>query len=107
MADDLALTDHGDVLGGDRLDDGRELVLDVDANQLGTDGLASDTDRQGGRDVAGAGPDQDTPEDLHAGRQISDLHQDRGELDDDTPDSLGTDLLACVERLVTAREVSA
>ncbi len=42
--------------------------------------------------MAGAGPDQDTPEDLHNGRQISDLNQDRGELDDDTPDSLGTRL---------------
>ena len=42
--------------------------------------------------MAGAGPDQDAAEDLHAGRQISDLHQDRGGLDDDTPDSLGTRL---------------
>jgi hypothetical protein len=92
LADDLALADHGDVLGGDRLDDGRELALDADAGQFGTDGLGSDADRQAGRDLAGAGPDQDTPEDLHAGRQISDLHRDRGELDDDTPDSLGTRL---------------
>ena len=57
-----------------------------------TDGLGPDADRQGGRDLAGAGPDQDAPEDLHTGRQVSDLHQDRGELDDDTPDSLGTRL---------------
>jgi len=92
LADGLALADHGDVLGGDRLDDGRELALDADAGQLGTDGLGPDADRQGGRDMAGAGPDQDTPEDLHAGQQISDLHQDRGGLDDDTPDSLGTRL---------------
>jgi MobA/VirD2-like, nuclease domain len=92
LADDLALADHGDVLGGDRLDDGRELALDADADQLRDDGLGSDTDRQGGRDVAGTGPDQDAPEDLHTGRQISDLHQDRGGLDDDTPDSLGTGL---------------
>jgi hypothetical protein len=92
LADDLALADHGGILGGDRLDDGRELALDADASQLGTDGLGPDADRQGGRDMAGAGPDQDAPEDLHAGRQISDLHQDRGELDDDTPDSLGTRL---------------
>ena len=92
LADDLALADHGDVLGGDRLDDGRELALDADAGQLRDDGLGPDADRQGGRDVAGAGPEQDAAEDLHAGRQISDLHQDRGELDDDTPDSLGTRL---------------
>ena len=92
LADDLALADHGGVLGGDRLDDGRELALDADADQLGADGLGPDADRQGGRDLAGAGPDQDAPEDLHTGRQISDLHQDRGELDDDTPDRLGTRL---------------
>ena len=92
LADDLALADHGDVLGGDRLDDGRELALDADAGEFGTDGLGPDTDRQGGRDMAGTGPDQDTPENLHAGRQISDMHQDRGELDDDAPDSLGTRL---------------
>jgi hypothetical protein len=92
MADDLTLADHGDVLGGDRLDDGRELALDADAGQLRDDGLGPDADRQGGRDLAGAGPDQNATEDLHAGRQISDLHQDRGGLDDDTPDSLGTRL---------------
>ena len=92
LADDLALADHGDILGGDRLDDGRELALDADAGQLGNDGLGLDADRQAGRDVAGTGPDQDTPEDLHARRQISDLHQDRGELDDGTPDSPGTRL---------------
>jgi hypothetical protein len=92
LADDLALADHGDILGGDRLDDGRELALDAGAGELGADGLGPDTDRQAGRDLAGAGPDQDAPEDLHAGRQISDLHQDRGELDDDTHDSLRTRL---------------
>ena len=92
LADDLALADHVDVLGGDRIDDGRELALDADTGQLGTDGLGPDADRQGGRDLAGTGPDQDAPEDLHTGRQISDLHQDRGELDDDTPDRLGTRL---------------
>lgn len=92
LADDLALADHGDVLGGDRLDDGRELASDANAGELGTDGLGPDTDRQGGRDLAGAGPDQDAAEDLHNGRQISDLHQDRGELDDDTSNSLGTRL---------------
>ncbi|WP_185805143.1 relaxase/mobilization nuclease domain-containing protein [Pontivivens nitratireducens] len=92
LADDLALADHGDVLGGDRLDDGRELALDADVGQLRDDGLGPDADRQGGWDLAGAGPDDNAREDLHTGRQISDLHQDRGELDDDTPDSLGTRL---------------
>ncbi len=92
LADDLAMADHGDVLSGDRLDDGRELALDADADQLGDDGAGSDADRQGGRDMACAGPEQDTPSDLHTGRQISDLHQDRGGLDDDTPDSLGARL---------------
>ncbi|SHF72183.1 Relaxase/Mobilisation nuclease domain-containing protein [Litoreibacter ascidiaceicola] len=92
LADDLALADHGDVLGGDRLDDGCELALDVDAGELGDDRTGPDADQQGGRDLAGIGPDQDAAEDLHAWRQISDLHQDRGGLDDDTPDSLGTRL---------------
>jgi len=92
LADDLALADHWDILGGDRLDDGRELALDADAGQLGDDRTGPDADRQGGRDMDGAGPDQDAPEVLHAGRQISDMHQDRGGLDDDTPDSLGTRL---------------
>jgi hypothetical protein len=92
LADDLALANNGDILGGDRLDDGRELALDIDADQLGDDGLGPDADRQGGRDMAGTGPDDNAGEDLHAGRQISDLHQDRGELNDDTPDSLRTRL---------------
>ena len=92
LVDDLALADHGDVLGGDRLDDGGELALDADAGQLGDDGTGPDADRQGGWDVAGAGPDQDAPEDLHAGWQISDLHQDRGGVDEDSHDSLGTRL---------------
>ncbi|MEP3344910.1 MAG: relaxase/mobilization nuclease domain-containing protein, partial [Litoreibacter sp.] len=92
LADDLALADHGDVLGRGRLDDGRELALDTVADQLGTDRLGPDADRQGGRDLAGTGPDEDAAEDLHTRRQVSDLHQDRGELDDDTPDSLGTRL---------------
>ena len=92
LDDVFTLDHHGDHRDGDCLDDGRELALDGPADALGTDGVGPDTDRQGGRDVAGAGPDQDAAEDLHAGRQISDLHQDRGELDDDTPDSLGTRL---------------
>ncbi len=92
LADDLALADHGDVLGGDRLDDGRELALDDVAGQLGDDGFGLDADRQGGWDMAGAGPDDNAREDLRAERQISDLHQDRGGLDDDTPDCLGTRL---------------
>ncbi len=92
LADDLTLANRRDGADGDRLDDGRELALDADAGQLGNDGLGPDADRQGGRDLAGAGPEQDAAEDLHAGRQVSDLHQDRGGLDDDTPDSLGTRL---------------
>ena len=92
LDDVLTLDHHGDHRDGDRLDDGRELALDGPADALGTDGTGPDTDRQGRRDMAGAGPDQDAAEDLHAGRQISDLHQDRGGLDDDTPDSLGTRL---------------
>ncbi|AXI46393.1 mobilization relaxase [Sulfitobacter sp. SK012] len=92
LDDVLALDHHGDHRDGDRLDDGRELALDGPTDALGTDGTGFDADRQGGRDMAGAGPDQDAPEDLHNGRSVGDLHQDRGGLDDDTPDSLGTRL---------------
>ena len=92
LDDVLTLDHHGDHLDGDRLDDGRELALDGPTDALGTDGTGPDADRQGGRDMAGAEPDQDAPENLHARRQVSDMHQDRGGLDDDTPDSLGTRL---------------
>jgi hypothetical protein len=92
LDDVLALDHHRDHRDGDRLDDGRELALDSPTDALGTDGTGPDADRKGGRDMAGVGPDQDAPENLHNGRQISDLHQDRGELDDDTPDSVRTRL---------------
>jgi hypothetical protein len=92
LDDVLALDHHGDHRDRDRLDNGRELALDGPTDALGTDRAGLDADRQGGGGMAGAGPDQDAPEDLHAGRQVSDLHQDRGGLDDDTPDSLGTRL---------------
>ena len=92
LDDFLALDHHGDHRDRDRLDDGRELALDSPTDALGTDRAGPDSDRQGGRDMVGAEPDRDAPEDLHTGRQVSDLHQDRGELDDDTPDSLGTRL---------------
>ena len=92
LADDLALGDLGADRDGDRLDDGRELVLDVHADALGADGTRPDTDRPGGADLADAGPRKDRAEDLHAGRDAGHLHQDRGEMNDDTPDSLGTRL---------------
>jgi hypothetical protein len=92
LDDVLALDHHGDHRDRDFLDDGRELALDGPTDALRTDGAGPDADRQGGRDMAGAEPDQDAAQDLDNGRQISDLHQDRGGLDDDTPDSLGTRL---------------
>ena len=92
LAEVLTLDHRRDGRDRDRLDDGRELVLDPSTNAFGADRAGHDADRQGGRDMAGAGPDQDASEDLHAGRQVSDLHQDRGGLDDDTLDSLGTRL---------------
>lgn len=92
LADDLALGDLGADRDGDRLDDGRELVLDVHADALGADGAGPDADRPGGADLADAEPRQDRAEDLHAGRDAGDLHQDRGEIDDDAPDSLGARL---------------
>ncbi|MFT6025568.1 MAG: hypothetical protein ACI9PY_003710 [Ascidiaceihabitans sp.] len=91
LDDTLTLDYRRDGWDGDRLDDGRELALDGPADALGTVGTGPDADRQGGRDLAGAGPDQDAAEDLHNGRSVGDVHQDRGELDD-APDSLGTRL---------------
>ena len=81
LADDLALGDLGADRNGDRLDDGRELVLDGPADTLGTDGAGPDKDRPGGADLADAGPGQDRAENLHAGRDAGHLHQDRGERD--------------------------
>ncbi|RDD65089.1 mobilization relaxase [Thalassococcus profundi] len=92
LADDLALGDLGADRDGDRLDDGRELVLDVSADALGADGTRPDADRPGGTDLADTGPRQDRAEDLRAGRDAGHLHQDRGEIDDDAPDSLGARL---------------
>ncbi|PWE28387.1 mobilization relaxase, partial [Maritimibacter sp. 55A14] len=92
LADDLALGDLGADRNGDRLDDGRELVLDGPADTLGDGGAWPDADRPGGTDLADAGPRQDRAEDLHAGRNAGHLHQDRGEMNDDAPDSLGARL---------------
>jgi hypothetical protein len=92
LDDVLALDHHGNHRDWDRLDDGRELALDGPTDALGTDGTGLDAGRQGGRDMAGIESDQDALEDLHTGRQVSDLYQDRGGLDDDTPNSLGTRL---------------
>jgi len=92
LADDLALGDHGADRDGDRLDDGRELVLDIAADALGAGGTEPDADRPGGADLADAGPRQDRAENLHTGRDAGHLHQDQGEIDDGTPDSLGARL---------------
>lgn len=91
LADDLTLADRRDGADGDRLDDGRELLLDGASETLGIDGNGPDTDRTARRDLADPGPDEDTPAHLHDGRATSDLHSDRGGLDDPT-DSLGTRL---------------
>ncbi|WP_083445306.1 relaxase/mobilization nuclease domain-containing protein [Ruegeria sp. 6PALISEP08] len=92
LADDLALADLGTDRDGDRLDDGRELVLDGAADARGDSRAGPDADRPGGRDLADAGPRQDRAEDLHDGGYAGYLHQDRGEMNDDTPDSLGARL---------------
>ncbi|WP_283647134.1 relaxase/mobilization nuclease domain-containing protein [Marinovum algicola] len=92
LADDLALGDLGADRDGDRLDDGRELVLDVHADALGDSGTGPDADRPGGTDLADSGPRPDRIEDLHTGQDAGHLHQDRGEMNDDTPDSLGARL---------------
>lgn len=91
LADDLALADRGDGPDGDRLDDGRELLLDGASEALGTDRTGPDADRTARGDLAYPGPIEDAPQDLHDGRAACDLHTDRGGLDDQT-DSLGTRL---------------
>ncbi|WP_306005216.1 relaxase/mobilization nuclease domain-containing protein [Aquicoccus porphyridii] len=92
LADDLALGDLGADCDGDRLDDGRELALDGASDALGADGAWPDANRTRGTDLADAGPRPDRAEDLHAGRDAGHLHQDRGEMNDDAPDSLGARL---------------
>ena len=92
LAGDLALGDLGADRDGDRLDDGRELVLDGPADTLGDGGAGPDADRAGGSDVADPGPRQDRAKDLHDGGRAGHLHQDRGEMNDDAPDSLGARL---------------
>ncbi len=99
LADDLSLRDLGSDRDGDRLDDGRELVLDGPADTLGDGGAGAEADRPGGADLADAGPREDRIEDLHIGRDAGHLHQDRGEMNDDAPDSLGA-RLACLRRAV-------
>ena len=91
LADDLALADRGDGADGDRLDDGRELLLDGASDALGTDGNGPDADRAARGDMADPGPVEDAAQDLHDGREARHLHSDRGGLDDPT-DSLGTRL---------------
>ena len=89
LADDLALADHGVDLGGDRFDDGDELVLGFDDDALGADGTWTDADRSGGAGLAGDGPRPNGDEDLHAGGHTSDLYPNQEEMNDDAPDSLG------------------
>ncbi|WP_170337746.1 relaxase/mobilization nuclease domain-containing protein [Ruegeria arenilitoris] len=91
LADDLALADRGDGADGDRLDDGRELLLDGASETLGVDGNGPDTDRTARGDLADPGPIEDAAAHLHDGRSERDMYSDRGGLDDPT-DSLGTRL---------------
>lgn len=91
LVDDLTLADRGDGADGDRLDDGRELLLDGVSDALGADGDGPDTDRAARGDLADPEPIEDAAQDLHDGRSERDMHSDRGGLDDPT-DSLGTRL---------------
>ena len=91
LADDLTLADRGHGPDGDRLDDGRELLLDGASDPLGADGTGPDADRAARRDMVDPGPIEDSAQDLHDGRTTRDLHSDRGGLDDPA-DSLGTRL---------------
>lgn len=98
LADDLPLAGCSDGADGDRLDDGRELLLDGASETLGVDGNGPDTDRTARGDMVDPGPVENAPQDLHDGRAKLDLHSYRGGLDDPT-DSLGT-RLACLRRAV-------
>ena len=91
LADDLALADRGDGAYGDRLDDGRELLLDGTPDALRADGTGPDADRAARGDMVDSGPIEDAPAHLHDWRETRHLHSDRGGLDDPT-DSLGTRL---------------
>lgn len=91
LADDLALADRGDGADGDRLDDGRELLLDGAADTLRADRTGPDADRTSRGDLVDPGPSEDAAQDLHDGRTTRHLHKDRGGLDDPTY-SLGTRL---------------
>ncbi|RFP88527.1 mobilization relaxase [Rhodobacteraceae bacterium 63075] len=92
LAHDFTLGDRGADHGLDRLDDGRELVLDRVSDALGGDGTGPDTDRAARGEMVDPGPGQDAAQDLFDGRQDRHLHQNNGGLDDDAPDSLGTRL---------------
>jgi len=81
-----------DSAGARRLDGGRELVLDRDADGLGDGAVGAGTDRSGGAGLAGDGPRPDSAKELHAGGHTGAVHQDQGEMNDNAPDSLGTRL---------------
>jgi hypothetical protein len=92
LADDLALGDRGDDHRLDRLDDGGELALDDPSDCAATERPRRHADRPGGAELVDAGPGPHRAEDLHSGRNAGDLHRNRGEMNDDTPDSLGARL---------------
>ena len=92
LADGLALGDRGADHRLDRLDDGHELALDDPSDITATERLGGDADRPGGSELADLGPHAHGVENLHTGRDAGDLHRNRGEMNEDTPDSLGTRL---------------
>ncbi|MFD1156524.1 relaxase family protein [Roseovarius aestuarii] len=89
---DLTLADDGAGTDGDRLDDGSELVLDLDADEFRADADGADADRSERSDLAGDESRQDSVEELHAGERADAVHRDQGEIDDNAPDSLGARL---------------
>ncbi|KIN65542.1 MobA protein [Sulfitobacter noctilucae] len=89
LADDLALGHFGTIRDGDRLDDGRELVLDARADACGAVGTRPDSDRPGRTNLAHARPRQDHTEHLQTGRQTGLLHPNFGGINDGAIDSIG------------------
>jgi len=92
LADDLALGDRGADHRLDRLDDGGELALDDPYDTAAAERSRSHADRPGGAELADPGSGPHGAENLHTGRDAGDLHRNRGEMNDDIPDSLGARL---------------
>ncbi|MEN8982505.1 MAG: relaxase/mobilization nuclease domain-containing protein [Planktotalea arctica] len=92
LAETLSLDRRGDGRGRDRLDDGRELVLDGSVDALEADRAGDVACQASWSDVDDFGRRSNRTNDLHHGRTSSVLHPDQGKLDDDAFNSIGARL---------------